>query len=95
MSSSREGIDMLSKRNRRTARAEQEGTHQRTSTSMPFEAEIAELRNISERLVHLAEDHPTVAETLLTIAASVSNAGTLLAVLLETRVARNEAPSRR
>jgi hypothetical protein len=69
-------MDMLSKLNQRTATAERE-------VSKPLKAEIAALRDISERLVHLAEDHPTVAGTLLTIAARVSKAATILAVLRE------------
>jgi hypothetical protein len=82
-----ERMDMLSNLNQRTATAECE-------VSQPLKAEIAELRDMSESLVHLAEDHPTVAETLVTIAASVCNSATILAVLLERDPTTDIAPSR-
>jgi hypothetical protein len=55
-------------------------------------AEIVALQNISKRLIRIAEDHPTVTETLLTIAANVSNAATILAVLVETKLHRVDEP---
>jgi hypothetical protein len=55
-------------------------------------AEIVELQNISKRLIRIAEEHPNVTETLLTIAANVSNAATILAVLVETKLNRAGGP---
>jgi len=55
---------------------------------MPFEAllhEVDRLHSVSSRLEKLAEQHPNVAEALLTIAGSVRNTATVLAVLVATR----------
>ncbi|MBZ5651171.1 MAG: hypothetical protein LAO18_11870 [Acidobacteriia bacterium] len=55
---------------------------------MPLEAilnEVDELHGVSERLEGLAEQHPPVAEALITIAGSVRNTATLLAVLVATK----------
>ncbi len=55
---------------------------------MPFEAilnEVEKLHTVSTRLEGLAEQHPPVAEALMTIAGSVRNAATVLAVLVATR----------
>ena len=55
---------------------------------MPLEAilnEVDELHGVSERLGGLAEQHPPVAEALITIAGSVRNTATLLAVLVATK----------
>jgi hypothetical protein len=57
-----------------------------------IKAEIVELQNISKRLIRIAEEHPTIAETLLTIAANVSNAATILAVLVESKLNRGGGP---
>jgi hypothetical protein len=55
---------------------------------MPFEAilhEVDQLHNVSTRLEGLAEQHPPVSEALLTIAGSVRNTATLLAVVVATK----------
>lgn len=55
---------------------------------MPFEAilnEVEQLQNVSTRLERLAERHPPVSEALLTIAGSVRNSATVLAVLVATK----------
>ncbi len=54
---------------------------------MPFEAilnEVEKLHTVSTRLEGLAEQHPGVSEALITIAGSVRNAATVLAVLVAT-----------
>ena len=55
---------------------------------MPFEAilnEVEQLHNVSTRLEGLAEKHLPVSEALLTIAGSVRNSATVLAVLVATK----------
>ena len=55
---------------------------------MVFEAivdEVEQLHQVSKRLDGLAEQHPPVSEALLTIAGSVRNVATVLAVLVATR----------
>ena len=55
---------------------------------MPFEAiltEVENLHSVSTRLEGLAESHPPVSEALITIAGSVRNVATVLAVLVATR----------
>ena len=55
---------------------------------MPLEAilnEVDQLHGVSERLEGLAEQHPPVFEALITIAGSVRNTATLLAVLVATK----------
>ena len=55
---------------------------------MAFEAvlhEVDQLHNVSIRLEGLAEQHPPVSEALLTIAGSVRNTATVLAVLVATK----------
>ncbi len=55
---------------------------------MPFEAiltEVENLHSVSTRLEGLAESHPPVSEALVTVAGSVRNAATVLAVLVATR----------
>jgi hypothetical protein len=55
---------------------------------MPFEAilnEVEKLHSVSTRLEGLAEKHPPVSDALVTIAESVRNAATVLAVLVATR----------
>jgi len=42
--------------------------------------------NVSDRLDSLAEQHPAVSATLLTIAGSVRNSATLLEVLVATKI---------
>ena len=56
---------------------------------MAFEAilhEVDQLHNVSTRLEGLAEQHTPITEALLTIAGSVRNAATLLAVLVATKL---------
>ena len=48
--------------------------------------EVQQLYNVSDRLDLLAEQHPLVAEALITIAGSVRNTASLLQVLVETRL---------
>jgi hypothetical protein len=58
---------------------------------MPFEAilrEVERLENVSERLASLAEQHPPVAEALMTISGSVRNTATILGVLVATKMPR-------
>jgi hypothetical protein len=50
--------------------------------------EVQKLHCVSDRLDSLAEQHPVVAEALLTISASVRNSATLLEVLVATKIAR-------
>jgi hypothetical protein len=55
---------------------------------VPFEAilnEVDQLHSISSRLEGLAEEHPTVSEVLIAIAAGVRNTAVVLAVLIATR----------
>ena len=55
---------------------------------MAFEAildEVDQLHNVSTRLDALAEQHPLLSESLMTIAGSVRNAATLLQVLVATK----------
>ena len=55
---------------------------------MPFDAildEVEQLQSVSTRLEGLAEQHPPVSEALITIAGSVRNTATVLAVLVATR----------
>jgi hypothetical protein len=55
---------------------------------MPFQAilrEVDQLQNVSTRLEALADQHPLVSEPLTTIARSVRNTATILAVLVATR----------
>jgi hypothetical protein len=55
---------------------------------MPFQAilrEADQLQNVSTRLEALAEQLPLVSEPLVTIAANVRDAATLLQVLVATR----------
>jgi hypothetical protein len=55
---------------------------------MPFEAilnEVEKLHGVSTRLEGLAEQHPVVSDALITIAGSVHNTATVLAVLVATQ----------
>jgi hypothetical protein len=55
---------------------------------MPFEAilnEVEQLHSVSLRLEDLAGEYLPVSEALLTIAGSVRNTATLLAVLVATK----------
>ena len=55
---------------------------------MPFDAilnEVDHLHGVSTRLERLAEEHTAVTEALITIAGSVRNTATLLAVLVATK----------
>jgi hypothetical protein len=47
--------------------------------------EVDQLHNVSTRLEGLAEQHPLMSEELVTIAGSVRNSATVLAVLVATR----------
>ena len=47
--------------------------------------EVDQLHGVSDRLEGLAEQHPPVTEALITIAGSVRNTATLLAVLVATK----------
>ena len=58
---------------------------------MPFDAilrEVERLREVSDRLVTLAEQHPHVSEALMTISGSVRNTATILGVLVATKMTR-------
>lgn len=58
---------------------------------MPFDAilrEVEHLREVSDRLAILAEQHPPVSEALLTISGSVRNTATILGVLVATKMTR-------
>jgi hypothetical protein len=58
---------------------------------MAFEAildEVEQLHSVSSRLEGLAEEHPTVLDTLLTVAESVRGAATILAVLVAKKLQR-------
>ncbi|MGA6987219.1 MAG: hypothetical protein WBZ01_14285 [Terriglobales bacterium] len=55
---------------------------------MPFQAilrEVDQLYNVSTHLDALAEQHPLLSESLMTIAGSVRNAATLLQLLVATK----------
>jgi len=55
---------------------------------MLFEAilhEVEQLHKVSLRLEGLAEDHPPVSDALITIAGSVRNTATILAVVVATK----------
>jgi hypothetical protein len=57
--------------------------------NMPYEAildEVEHLNGVSGRLEGLAEQHPRATEAILTIAASVRNVASLLAVLVATKL---------
>jgi hypothetical protein len=47
--------------------------------------EVDQLHNVSTRLEGLAEKHPPVSQALTTIAGSVRNTATILAVLVATK----------
>jgi hypothetical protein len=52
---------------------------------MPFDAilrEVDQLHNVSTRLEGLADQHPPISDALLTIAGSVRDTATVLAVLV-------------
>jgi hypothetical protein len=49
--------------------------------------EVQKLYNVSDRLDSLAEQHPLVSETLITISGSVRNTATLLEVLIAMKIA--------
>ncbi|MGA2860049.1 MAG: hypothetical protein ABSE40_24540 [Candidatus Sulfotelmatobacter sp.] len=49
--------------------------------------EVKQLYNVSDRLDLLAEQHPLVAEALITISGSVRDTATLLEVLVAIKVA--------
>jgi hypothetical protein len=49
--------------------------------------EVHKLHSVSDRLQHLAEEHPLVSEALLTISGSVRNTATLLEVPVATKIA--------
>lgn len=56
---------------------------------MAFEAilhEVDQLHSVSSRLEGLAEMHTPITEALMTIAGSVRNTATLLAVLVATKL---------
>jgi hypothetical protein len=58
---------------------------------MRFEAlltEVENLHSVSTRLEGLAESHPPFSDALITIAGSVRNAATVLAVLVATRTSK-------
>ena len=58
---------------------------------MPFAAilrEVDQLHNVSTRLEELAEQHLPMAEALLTIAGSVRDTATVLAVLVVAKGAK-------
>jgi hypothetical protein len=48
--------------------------------------EVDQLHNVSTRLEGLAEKHPPVSQALTTIAGSVRNTATILAVLVALKV---------
>jgi hypothetical protein len=50
--------------------------------------EVDQLHDISMRLEGLAEQHKPITEALMTIAGSVRNTATLLAVLVATRTSK-------
>ena len=63
-------------------------SHRSNGRAMPFERildEVSNLESVSTRLEELAEDHPSVAEPLVSVAASVRNNAVLLAVLVATK----------
>jgi hypothetical protein len=60
---------------------------------MAFEAildEVDQLHIVGTRLEGLADQHPSVTEALITIAGTVRNSATLLAVLVATKLHKSE-----
>ena len=56
--------------------------------STPFETilqEVDQLKNMSERLMSLADQHPLVEDALMTISGNIKNTATLLEVLVHIR----------
>jgi len=56
--------------------------------STPFETilqEVDQLRNMSERLKSLADQHPIVEESLMTVSGNINNTATLLEILVQIR----------
>src|ERR1700730_14072932 len=51
-------------------------------------SEVRHLHSVSDRLDSLAEQHPLVSETLLTISGSIRNTATLLEVLVAMKIRR-------
>ena len=52
----------------------------------PILKEVQQLYNVSDRLDSLSEQHPAVAEALVSISVSVRNTATLLEVLVATKL---------
>lgn len=62
----------------------------KSTASTPFETilqEADQLKNVSERLKSLAEQHPNVAEALMSISGNINNTATLMGVLVHIREA--------
>jgi hypothetical protein len=55
-------------------------------SSIAILRKVMPLYNVSDRLDSLAEQHPVVSATLLTISGSVRNSATLLEVLVATKI---------
>jgi hypothetical protein len=49
--------------------------------------EVQQLYSVSDRLDSLSEEHPLIAEALISISGSVRNSATLLEVLVATKMA--------
>ena len=59
-----------------------------TPGATPFETilqEVDQLRNMSERLKSLADQHPIVEESLMTVSGNINNTATLLEILVQIR----------
>jgi hypothetical protein len=60
----------------------------KSSISTPFETilqEVDQLKNVSERLKSLADQHPVVEDALMSISGNISNTASLLEVLVHIR----------
>jgi hypothetical protein len=54
--------------------------------------EARQLRNVSDSLDSLAEQHPLVSEALITISGNIRHTAVLLEVLVATKLALNSRP---
>jgi hypothetical protein len=55
--------------------------------------EVQQLYKVSDRLDLLAEEHPVIAEALITISGSVRHTATLLEVVVATKLGSHPGPA--
>ena len=61
--------------------------------SNPILYEVQQLYKVSDRLDHLAEEHPVISEALITISGSVRHTATLLEVVVATKLGPLPGPA--